>query len=62
VTWEIWRILARVTKKYIEESFNINEGTGVHHDFKTIESILYFPFTSKCTHQENEVSFFVVYK
>ena len=55
----MWCILAKITKKYIEESQNINEGTTLKPNFKTIESIIAYPFTNLFTDDPVQVHNFI---
>ncbi|XP_076656705.1 uncharacterized protein LOC143361301 [Halictus rubicundus] len=44
VVFELWRILAEVLTKYMDDLQEINEGNAAEHNLKTVESIVIFPF------------------
>ncbi|XP_058802826.1 uncharacterized protein LOC131670866 [Phymastichus coffea] len=48
-TCEVWCILARIAKKYVEDEQPINESNLIEHKFETIENIIKFPFVSLYT-------------
>lgn len=44
VVLELWFILASVLGEYMSDIQEINEGSTTEHNFKTVESIVAFPF------------------
>lgn len=58
---EVWCILARIAKMYVEDGQPINESNLVRHKFETIENIIKFPFTSLQTDDRNLVSYLTFY-
>lgn len=55
---ELWKILAEVTTKYMDDFQEINEGNALEHNFKTVESVVMFPFMYLCSEDGKQVSFF----
>nr|XP_031848183.1 telomere-associated protein RIF1 [Nomia melanderi] len=51
---ELWQILAEVTTKYMDDFQEINEGNALEHNFKTVESIVIFPFMYLCSEDNKQ--------
>ncbi|XP_076234263.1 uncharacterized protein LOC143179108 [Calliopsis andreniformis] len=55
VIFELWRILAEVLTKYMDDQQEINEGNSIEHNLKTVESIVVFPFMYISLENEKQV-------